>query len=66
MEIHIILKNKRTNYVELLERPSVVRTLGSFPAFYGTRRFNTEFTSSPAVPNLSQIFNNKLQKLQRM
>jgi prolipoprotein diacylglyceryltransferase len=28
----------------LLERSLVVRTLGSFPAFYGTRRFSTEFT----------------------
>jgi hypothetical protein len=37
-----------TNYCiwswALLERPSVVRTLDSFPAFYGTRRFNTEYT----------------------
>jgi hypothetical protein len=28
----------------LLERSPVVRTLDSFPKFYGTRRFNTEFT----------------------
>jgi hypothetical protein len=28
----------------LLERSLVVRTLDSFPAFYGTRRFSTEFT----------------------
>jgi hypothetical protein len=28
----------------LLERSLVVWTLDSFPAFYGTRRFNTEFT----------------------
>jgi hypothetical protein len=28
----------------LLERSPVVRTLDSFPAFYGTRRFNTKFT----------------------
>jgi hypothetical protein len=28
----------------LLERSLVVRTLDSFPAFHGTRRFNTEFT----------------------
>jgi hypothetical protein len=28
----------------LLERPSVVRPLDSFPAFHGTRRFNTAFT----------------------
>jgi hypothetical protein len=27
----------------LLERPLDVRTLNSFPAFHGTRRFNTEF-----------------------
>jgi hypothetical protein len=27
-----------------LERPPVVRPLDSIPAFYGTRRFNTEFT----------------------
>jgi hypothetical protein len=29
----------------LLERPRDVRPLGSFPAFHGTRRFNTEFTT---------------------
>jgi hypothetical protein len=28
----------------LLKRPPVVRLVDSFPAFYGTRRFNTEFT----------------------
>jgi hypothetical protein len=28
----------------LLERPLDVRPLDSFPAFHGTRRFNTEFT----------------------
>jgi hypothetical protein len=28
----------------LLERPPIVRQLNIFPAFYGTRRFNTEFT----------------------
>jgi hypothetical protein len=28
----------------LLERPPVVRPLDSFPAFHGTRRFNTKFT----------------------
>jgi hypothetical protein len=27
-----------------LERPPVVKPVDSFPAFYGTRRFNTEFT----------------------
>jgi hypothetical protein len=36
-----------TNSIELnttREAPPVVRPLDSFPAFYGTRRFNTEFT----------------------
>jgi hypothetical protein len=31
----------------LLERPLDVRPLDSFPAFHGTRRFNTEFTTAP-------------------
>jgi hypothetical protein len=31
---------------ELLESPPVVKPLDSFPAFYGTRRFNTEFTTA--------------------
>jgi hypothetical protein len=31
----------------LLERPLDVRPLDSFPVFYGTRRFNTEFTRAP-------------------
>jgi hypothetical protein len=30
----------------LLQRSIVVRTLDSFPSFYGTPRFNTEFTRS--------------------
>jgi hypothetical protein len=30
----------------LFKRSPVVRTLGSFPAFYGTRRFSTEFTKA--------------------
>jgi hypothetical protein len=34
---------KRTNCMELLERSPDVRTLDSFSASYGTRRFNTEF-----------------------
>jgi hypothetical protein len=33
-----------TDCVEPLERPQVVQPLNSFPAFYGTRRFITEFT----------------------
>jgi hypothetical protein len=32
-----------TNFIEL-ERAPVVRPIDSFPAFYGTRRFSTEFT----------------------
>jgi hypothetical protein len=32
----------------LLERPPVVRTLDSFPAFYGTRKFNTEVHITPS------------------
>jgi hypothetical protein len=39
-----------TNPVE----PQVVQPLGSFPAFYGTRRFITAFTSPPPVLILSQ------------
>jgi hypothetical protein len=34
----------------LLERSLAVRTLDSFPAFYGTRRFNTEFTRALHLP----------------
>jgi hypothetical protein len=30
----------------LLERPPVVRPFDSFPSFYGTRRFNAEFTGA--------------------
>jgi hypothetical protein len=36
-----------------LERSPVVRTLYSFPAFYGTRRFNTEFTRALHLSILS-------------
>jgi hypothetical protein len=35
---------------QLLERSLVVRTLDGFPAFYGTRRFNTEFTRALHLP----------------
>jgi prolipoprotein diacylglyceryltransferase len=35
----------------LLERSLVVWTLDSFPAFYGTWRFNTEFTRIPHHPS---------------
>jgi hypothetical protein len=43
--------NTRYNWLTLwnsalLERPPVVRPLDSFPAFYGTRSFITEFTRS--------------------
>jgi hypothetical protein len=31
-------------YWALLEEPPIVQPLKNFPAFYGTRRFNTEFT----------------------
>jgi hypothetical protein len=39
-------RTKLTNSMELstIERSLVVWTLDSFPAFYGTRKFNTEFT----------------------
>jgi hypothetical protein len=46
-----------TNSIELrttLERLPVVKPLDSFPEFYGTRRFNTEFTrASDYVPSLT-------------
>jgi hypothetical protein len=32
--------------LSILERPPVVTPLDSFPAFYGTLKFNTEFTKA--------------------
>jgi hypothetical protein len=41
--VHVITKLTVWNWA-LLERPTVVRPLDRFAAFYGTRRFITAFT----------------------
>jgi hypothetical protein len=42
---HILITNLPTSWCwTLLEKPPVVQLLKNFPAFYGTRRFNTVFT----------------------
>jgi hypothetical protein len=42
--INSVRNSQETQYIS--ERPLDARPLDSFPAFYGTRRFNTEFTTA--------------------
>jgi hypothetical protein len=47
---HVESSHKLLTYLRswaLLEEPPIVWPLKNFPEFYGTRRFNTMFTSSP-------------------